>query len=598
MDFLNIVVDEVEMRLDEIKVALKRCRIEGYSLKSVKEAMSLIVALIEDTKDVELQNSLMATLEKLKEKRKQAKELEDEEKKKRGTKPATGGDLAQVFPLIANEDIQMGEVCNTAIIDSQDFCFDNALVLYGAFEEELIYIASGYAKKHGATLRLIDCRMLAEKYAQNASFLLEELSQKAGETQTEVILYHNVHYMKSCPSVEESFCYYVKEMRSMKNVRQIAVSTKRSYGVEAVYKDWVEKLFTDEKKDIINIYSGSLPFVYVELPTFAMVKTYIRNAFQIEQFDEETEKLIQKSYYLLGYKGLSELLATATDKTWQEEAKLLTDKNKAEFEEFLVEFDDDLDECLPEDWKYRRKKKKTVELPPSDDDLMNPKFEMPRNEYDTIDDLHAFVDRVEKILNYEGCTVKEKVGWAGNYALHNGDIFNNLVGLGGLEAEVSEKILRERYELAYDALSELMKVPRGELLFDIPKSDTSLNGQCCDGGKTIRLNARYLSANDSDTVIDGLETLLHELFHALQHAGETAAVYRKTDPESEKLLQYYWVHFAVTPYRIEEWRKNFTRYRSGGNFEDYEDQVVEADARIFATERLEEYKGSNHPKLD
>lgn len=593
-----MAVNDTEIRLDEIKLALKRCRMEGYSLNSVKQAMTLISSLIEDTTDIELQNSLLATMQKLKEKRRQAKELEDEEKRKRGTKPATGGDLAQVFPLVQNADIQTGKVYNTAIIDSQDFCFDNALVVYGAFEEELMYIASCYAKKQGANLRLIDCRVLVEQCANTASYIFEELSQKAGATEKEVVLYYNVQYMKTCPSVEESFCFYVKEMRSMKNVRQIAISTKRSYGVEAVYKDWVDKLFTNEKKDILNIYSGSLPFVYVELPTFSMVKTYIRNTFQIEQLDEEMEALIKKSYYLLGYKGLDELLEKGTAQTWQQEAERLTSKNQAEFEEFLTEFGEDIDECLPEDWKYRRKKKKTVDLPPSDDDLMNPKFKMPRNEYDTIDDLNTFIDRVEKILNYEGCTVKEKCGWVGNYALHNGDIFNNIIGLSGLDPEVSEKILRERYELAYDSLSELMKIPRGELLFDIPKSNTSLNGQCCDGGKTIRMNEKYLSATNSDKVIDGLETLLHELFHAMQHSGENAVKNRNINADSEKLLQYYWVHFDVTPYRIEEWRKNFTRYRSGSNFEDYEDQVVEADARIFATERLEEYKGSNHPKLD
>ena len=127
MDFLSMAVNDTEIRLDEIKLALKRCRMEGYSLNSVKQAMTLISSLIEDTTDIELQNSLLATMQKLKEKRRQAKELEDEEKRKRGTKPATGGDLAQVFPLVQNADIQTGKVYNTAIIDSQDFCFDNAL---------------------------------------------------------------------------------------------------------------------------------------------------------------------------------------------------------------------------------------------------------------------------------------------------------------------------------------------------------------------------------------------------------------------------------------------------------------------------------------
>lgn len=626
MGELDLKIDDVEISLDEIRLALNECKIAGYTLEPVKNAMLLIQELIARTNDIALQDDLIAILEKLKEKRASKKALEDEEKKKIVEMDSVDGLLAD-FPRFEKDKLVVGNVYNTAVIDSQERCYDNAFVFYGAYEEELLYLMTCYAKNESASIRYVDCEKLSKKFFSKASAILAEIYRQAKLASNEIIVFHNVHCMQGCPSVEESVCYYVKEMRPLKNVRVFLACTKPSYGVEKVYKNWIENL-PSMKKEIVSVFSGTLDFFYLPLPSFETVLSYVKNTFQIAELDKETEKQIKKSYYTLGYKDLSELLEKGTLENWQALATELIKRKQEAFDEFEKEFGEGIFECLSEDWDYKAKKKKVFDRPVEDAEWLNPRFVMPRNQYDTIDELDTILERLNKILNHKGYTIKQKCGWVINYALHNGDTFNNLVGLRDLPQEVSRKILQDRFGLAYDALAQLMMIERGELCFDIPDSEGQPYGLCCDGGKTVRMRKSMISAEKQEMIMEGIGTLLHELFHALQHKAET--VYKEvsrgmngeaqgnntlqniydvaldkaydgtTKLEGERLLQYYWSHFDITPYRIAEWTVNNKRYKESKKhgYENYYDQIVEADARIFSSERLAEYNSSNHPKLD
>jgi hypothetical protein len=584
-------VDEFDLRMDEIKLALKKCREQEYALAPVKAAANLIVDYIEWTTDTDLQDALLAILTKLKERRAEAARLEEEQTEKlRGETVA----VSLAFPLLKNEDISIGKLYNTSLIESQRSCNDNALVFYGALESELLYIVKCYAKNRGYDLRLIDCEKLFVEYgngaAQGFSALANYAQENAGK---EIFVYSHVNALRNQEEAEEAFCFFLKKIRKETGVLQYVLNTDLTYPIERIYKDWVERKYQD--KSLLNIYSGTLEFLNVSLPEFGFVKGQIRYAFKIEELDDEAEKHAKKHYYLLGYEGLSELIEKATAENWREYADKIADRNREEFEAFLKEADEDLPQYLPEDWKLRRTKRKNWTRDELDEALHNPKFLMPRNEYDTVDNLKTIQERLEKILNMDGISVRQKCGWACNYALHNGDVLNNLVGLSEEKPELAERIITERYELAYDALASLMNIQRGKIVFDIPKNG-DFNGLCCDGGKTIRMNARYLDTKHPQEVLDGMSTLLHELFHALQHESISAVAQK-----DEKKVQYYWLHFDVTPSRIEQWKKNFSRYRGsldGDNFKDYEDQIVEADARVFSADRLAEFEAFNPPLLD
>ena len=243
--------------------------------------------------------------------------------------------------------------------------------------------------------------------------------------------------------------------------------------------------------------------------------------------------------------------------------------------------------CIADgDWGYKPKKTVKKNLPKA---CEQPIFVMPRTLYDGIVGIEEIREKIEKILNADGVSVLMKCPWALAYALDNGDSLN----LWNLEKESLKFRLQERWELAYDALSQLMQIPRGELRFDISNS-ANADGLCCDGGKTVRLKKKFIESNDPELIEQGKKALLHELYHALQHT----AVQALTVGDSDK-LGYYLTHFGINSH-IEEWRENFSRYRQPQDeqgFAEYYDQVVEAEARIFATDRLREFGNFNPPKL-
>ena len=239
---------------------------------------------------------------------------------------------------------------------------------------------------------------------------------------------------------------------------------------------------------------------------------------------------------------------------------------------------------------YKKKKaaKKTVIRP--DDPILNPKYRLERDEYDTVIKNSEIITKLERLLNAEGVSLPVKCAWAANFALDGGDMLNVI----NLPPEQAEILLTERWELAYKALINLMMIPNGKIVFDIPKSNNNLYGQCCDNGNTIRMNARFLEPKSVDDIAAGIDTLLHECYHALQF---TAMAARRTQDQAK--LGYYLVHFGVHRH-IVEWEKNFSRYRSSekDGYENYEDQVVEAEARIFAADCIDEYANFNAPRLD
>lgn len=585
-------VDEFDLRMDEIRLALKKCRDEQYALAPVKEAANLIVEYIEWTTDPDLQEALWQMLTRLKERRAEAKLIEDREDDLLG-----GGtvDVPYAFPLIKNEEIEIGKLFNTALIESQRSCNDNVLVFYGALESELLYIVRCYAKGRGYSLRIVNCEELIEKYGTEAGNCFASLSAYAGMAKDkEIFVYTGISALSRNSSVEEAFCCFLKKIRKETGVLQYVLSTDVHYSIEKIYRDWVKKTYPDAKG--VSVYAETLNFLRVRLPEFGFVKGQIRYAFKIEEFDEETEKEIKKSYYLLGYEGLSKIIDLESTADWKAEAARIVSENQAEFEEFFKNVAEDIGDYVPDDWQFRRgKQKKWQTRDDLDAAVLNPSFKMQRNEYDTIDNLKEIQDRLDKILNYEGVSVRQKCGWACSYALYNGDVFNNLVGLAEENPKLAERIVTERYELAYDALAALMRVPRGKLIFDLPKKGAT-GGLCCDGGKTIRLNVRYIDTKHPDDVLEGRKTILHELFHALQHESM-----RATDQNDKEKLDYYWAHFDISASRIQQWRDNNSRYRSpleGAKDEDYRDQIFEADARVFADDRLAEFSSFNPPLLD
>lgn len=581
-------MQEIDIYVSEIKVALRKCKEEDYSEKSVKRALELLGEFCPLLTDKKAQDGILQEMQNLAnkakasaERRKEFLPLEEGER--------DGADIHAVFPLLENSLSERETLCNFSVIETQQGCRDNAFLLYSPFEEELLYQTKCYAKAKGLSLRLVDCSRLVTEYPSQASALLNELSSYAETAQNECFLYCNISALKGNENIAQTVCYYLKRMRQKaQNTAQFFLSSDPEYAFERVYKTQVENFYPDG--DMLDkLYYGSLNFVFLALPSYEFTRAQIMRAFGLSAEDEgaeKREKFLKKEGILLGYEGLRALLQSAKKENWQEVLQTLTVGKRERLENFYKCVGENFACVANEDWGYKLSKKKKAS--PNGVEKQ-PLFVMPKTVYDGIVGIDEIRENIEKILNKEGVSLQMKCPWALAYALDNGDTLNLL----NLEKESIKTRMKERWELAYDALSQLMKIPRGELVFDLSNS-AEAEGLCCDGGRTIRLKKLFLESNDPTVLERGKKAFLHEAYHALQHTAVNAL--KNGDTE---ILDYYLVHFGVNSH-VEEWRENFSRYRDPKGeegFGDYYDQVVEAEARIFANDRLKEFANFDPPKL-
>lgn len=115
-----------------------------------------------------------------------------------------------------------------------------------------------------------------------------------------------------------------------------------------------------------------------------------------------------------------------------------------------------------------------------------------------------------------------------------------------------------------------------EILVSTEKMSDSTCGYYIDSTKEIFINYKHLNESEMSEVLD---TIIHEMHHAFVHyTVETL------DFESETIKNSYYYK------RAREWKENTENYISAStNFEDYENQPIEADARAYAEERVAVY---------
>ena len=575
-------MDDIQLYYYEIKSALRKCRESEYSQESVEHAAGLIKKLYDLVPDPKKKAELKELLKTLVQKRKEAIERD----RQRGT-DVSPTDISLVFPVIKNENIRTGALYNVTVIESNRIYQDNTLLLYGPFPSELSYAARCYAKQEGKDIRFIDCERLATTFQSTASQILAGLYKQACTAQNEVIVYENVAGMAGAEGVEESFAYYVRKIRQeCKHIQQLILSSDKAYGVEKVYAEKVKKLFPEP--DVLNTYLNALSSSFIPLVTFKMTKGKIFQKFGVAPTDEETEEFIKAHGLFLGYEGLDELLGKSSACDWKKFLEDCEKSRKPSLEKFIEGFEECTYDFLDWEYKLKRKPKRPQPIAP-DNPILHPVYKLSHTEYDDVycDDLTWA--KVEKIMNMDGLSLRLKCGWVVHCAVNA-----TAMGIAGLTPEHAKAKMSEYWELAYAGLQQLMKIPHGKMLFDIEEGDT-LRGQCCDGGQTMRMNASFVNAEKANDLDEGRNTLLHEAFHALQFSAIDAFQNNILDK-----CGYYLVHFSIYATHAEQWRINFSRYRdSKKDFNLYEDQVVEAHARIFAGNCLAEFEQfqREHPEI-
>ncbi len=559
-----------------VKAMLKKCVDSGYKMEIVKPTALLIRKLIDKVPPAD-QEKLIIVL----------KELAARAKDNEAPPPPPAANFDTVLPLRSAAPLREGALYNTTVIDSKNKHQDNLLLIYGPFQKELDYMSECYAAKSGLPIRVVDMAYLVASFPSDVSNLIANLAAKAN-TAKELIVYKNVDAMAGNSNLEETFFYYLRNIRQNgKDVQQLILSTNIIYGIETRYRNFIGEKYKDAGS--IQTYLKSIPFDFAPLASREKTISALRTKFPINE-SEITHEVLAKDGLFLGWQGLTEAIfyCNSEDELRERVAKA-REEGKPQLDAFIDAFGGS---CTYDflDWRYTHKtKKKNEPVVDPNDPIFHPQYKIRRDLYDGLAGNDEIFAKVERILNYDGAPVRVKCAWAAEYAMNGGDSLNII----NLPPEDAKRILTERWEVAYRAVAELMRVDAGTLVFDIPVTGTLL-GQCCDGGATIRMSKRYLEPKAKDNLGEGINTLLHELFHALQYK----AIDARRSGDNER-LGYYLVHFGVRGH-ITEWEKNFSRYRGGEGveFKDYEDQVVEAEARIFAADCIEENGAFNHPRLE
>ncbi len=143
------------------------------------------------------------------------------------------------------------------------------------------------------------------------------------------------------------------------------------------------------------------------------------------------------------------------------------------------------------------------------------------------------------------------------------------------EEERQNRVTQATYML-YQVLN-INYTPKVEFVNSFADSGTA--GMCCHGGKLIQYKKSFVN---SDRVGDILIIICHETMHAFQHKIMDEGVY----------CDWYFEELGITEGRIEELRYNNLHYMQPGEkgFEVYMVQVMESDARTFATDCSESIK--------
>ncbi len=573
----------------ELRRDIKQCTINGYKRSDIKALGEKMKAFQTDFAGMISQQEIETMAEILKALIRHMNEAE-QAAPVAPTPTAAKTDLERDVPLRQASSPMTGELSNTAVINSKNFYQDNVLLLYSPFAEELDYIAECYAYEKNMPIRIFDMESLISNFKDETSNLIFDLHEHCKNTK-EVIVYKNVEAMSQNNSVEENFHYYLRLMRvNCPGIIQLILASSTTYNLEDRYREFITKTY--KSSGSIQTYLKSIPFDFVPLPTKLQTLSVLRQKFVIDEGTPICDE-VSKNGIFLGYKGVSRLMSSViSNEELSEKLSEAKKANKKLLDDFLTALGN-RNSLDISDWKYTAKAPKAQPVTiDTSDDILRPKYKMRSDGlYDSLMGNDEIYRKLELIMNYQssGITTQAKCAWVADFAMKGGDMLN----LFNIPPEEAENILAERWNIAYRAVAELMRVEVGTMIFDIPENSTLL-GQCCDGGATIRMNKKYVKVSTAN-IDEGIDTILHELFHALQHRAINADPVKDND-----LLSYYTVHFGVR-LQIPEWKKNFSRYRStdkGQSFADYEDQVVEAEARIFAADCIWKNGMIDHPILN
>ena len=596
-----------EMAIIDIRIATKTCKESGYPKQKLIELARMITKFKKDFPAAPELESLERIAVTIIEKLEKIKSEPQPEPKKPDVPKFF---ISERFPPIIPSPLPPEVLYNTSVIESKNRYNDNTMLIYSPFEDELIHLCKCYASKTEKLLRIVDFRDLLKSCPHEISRLLSQLFDHLQTSDKEVMAFLGVEALAENEANAATLWEYVYKMRrtvqrdareSGRTVTELFIlSTDLDFGIESRYNSYIKSEYTHD--DVVDNYLYNIVTDYLPLVSKEKTVSVLRQRFGITDDDESTLEAIAKNGIFLGWCGLTEIIKTvgSAEELCDKLLEMKNDKKKI-LDDFIAISNLGLSRFTLLDWNYSTKKTKKEESPVIDpeDPVLNPHYTLKGRSYDEFISNSEISERLERLLNVTDVPLLPRCAWAADFAMKGGDQLN----LENIPPEKEESFLTLRWDLAAHAVARLLLLEIPKLVFDIGPNET-MRGQCCDNGGTLRMSKRFLKKENVD---EGIGTLLHEFFHAIQFRAEFA-LYAVDEAkrmnqvplkEEQDVLNYYYYHLNISQFHVQQWAQNFSRYRSMDSaFEDYYDQVVEAEARIFSADAISKNGQINHPRLD
>ena len=504
-------------------------------------------------------------------------------------------DYSADYPIARCADMHSVGMCDPDLFaDNCTADKGNIFAVEGVYMADLLLQLREYAVFAQQDMRVLDMDACpADRLVDVVQWLVQtHLENNAGG----IVVLSNAHCMGRLPvDAQSAICRALSRATQppySDKVRFFLLSADPTFDFGRLYQRVCAP--SDSMVDAL-LDSVAIECIVVRLPLYRSTKTLICQRFSVDENDDTAMALIRQKGVALGYNGLLCLIREGTVADWQTQLAHIYEANKQHFCDYLAKLGRaNIGRVVDIEWGLR-----TEGIAPApvatigDNAAPTQPYRIPsRLDLDTIDDNDSIKSKIERIMGMETdangrhVSLTARCGLVVRYAVTGGDPLRNIDNLSGRQIE---SVLSGRWLMAYAALSQLMRVPFGQLVFDIPATGDR-NGECVSGGQKIRLSKRFLCA-DGDKLEFGCSTLLHEMYHALQAAARQAK--RDNDVEA---LRYYWQGFQVSLGRIGNWDDNHNRYfvfdgdvteENRDRYYHYADQVYEADARAFAIDAIE-----------
>lgn len=408
------------------------------------------------------------------------------------------------------------------------------VMLCSPFLDEVTLFLHAYAKKNGNSFLLVDAAGFA---SCEPEFLRAVFTALAAKGKDCLITGLSFYQDDNATALYEEIVRY-----SLGGRIALLHDTK---GDRALYDAIYEHI-----KDKDGFSGMQVSYRFLRLPAFREVCEELEERGIVTEAEYAE---LREEYAFMGYVGLNRILYYAGQgRAWRDRVRELSARHERQATEYLRNIPSQ-EQLLDSEWRRLELKR----------DRQKPKREF---DYDAI--RLANPANIKKIMEAD-ISLFAKCGMISKYCTLHGD---DLSVWGMLEPEEMSTRLTEATRLVAHLLQN-QYCPAVEVVPDEKWTKKRAGGLCCDGGKLIQYKEEC--CRDYAWTVDAI---CHECFHGFQHTLEQGGH-----------LPWHWEELGVTENRVKQWSYNFEHYRDIDAVKiNYMVQVVEADARAFAADCIEQ----------